>query len=526
MKKITKNKTVASKALVYCRVSSQRQVTDGHGLDSQEQRCIAKAAEINLDVAQIFRDEGVSGKLFDRPAMEELINYLDSHKNIHYVVIFDDLKRFARDVHTHMRLKIELVQKRGAELNCLNFNFEDSPVGNAIEIILAATAQMEREQNAEQVVNKMKSCLERGHYTFNPPVGLVNVKGILSAHEPYASVLKDALEKFSLMELPTLTSVKDFINNEFIKKGINRRFSLSSTQRLLTNPLYCGYLEHLEWNVSFRKAEHDGIIELSTYKRNQINLAAIARPRLRKDYSPMFPLRGYAICDECKRPLTAGMFKGRKERKPYYLCKTKDCALHNKTIKKEEIENRFYELLKTITPSVSMLNLIEAVISDCWKTRSAKSKDNAQSIKQQISKIQAQIEATYDRIAQLTASGKTELVIGYEAQISKNNAAIAQISNQIGLQPYNTDELQTAITSIIKFTKKPVTQWETGNLSKQRMLLNMYFQNKMSYNRETGFQTADLPLMLALSQRSETSKSNMVEMAGVKPASKECSVQN
>ena len=119
------------RALVYCRVSSERQVTEGHGLESQEQRCLAHAQGKHLSVVKVFRDQGISGKLFERPAMQQLIAYLDSHKNEHFVIIFDDLKRFARDVEVHCACARNWVSQRGAKLDCLNFNFEDSrPVGS------------------------------------------------------------------------------------------------------------------------------------------------------------------------------------------------------------------------------------------------------------------------------------------------------------------------------------------------------------------------------------------------------------
>ena len=115
--KIKSNKPIEyKKALIYCRVSSERQVNEGHGLDSQEQRCVNHALSLNLDVEEIYRDEGVSGSLFERPAMRRLLSYLDKHSENNYTVIFDDLKRFARDVPTHLQLKVELVSKRKSEI--------------------------------------------------------------------------------------------------------------------------------------------------------------------------------------------------------------------------------------------------------------------------------------------------------------------------------------------------------------------------------------------------------------------------
>src|SRR3989344_5133689 len=113
-----------TKALIYCRVSSQRQVMEGHGNSSQEQRCRVRAKEKGYPVEAVFPDDGVSGGLFDRPAMKRLIDYLDNHPTEEYVIIFDDLARFARDLEVHLKLRKDLIG-RGAKLECLNFNIED-----------------------------------------------------------------------------------------------------------------------------------------------------------------------------------------------------------------------------------------------------------------------------------------------------------------------------------------------------------------------------------------------------------------
>lgn len=155
-----------TKAIIYCRVSSERQVQEGHGLESQEQRCLEYAQKQGLAVVATFHEAGVSGGLFDRPAMHQLIGFLDKNNDDKFVIIFDDLKRFARDVEVHLRLRTELIS-RGAVLQCLNFNFEDTPEGRFVETVIAATAQLDREQNKRQVIQKMKARLSSGYWPYN-----------------------------------------------------------------------------------------------------------------------------------------------------------------------------------------------------------------------------------------------------------------------------------------------------------------------------------------------------------------------
>ncbi len=68
---------MSNKALIYCRVSSERQVNEGHGLESQEHRCRQYALERKYEVLRVFKDEGVSGGLTDRPAMNDLLQFLE-----------------------------------------------------------------------------------------------------------------------------------------------------------------------------------------------------------------------------------------------------------------------------------------------------------------------------------------------------------------------------------------------------------------------------------------------------------------
>ncbi|MDR1944791.1 MAG: recombinase family protein [Candidatus Peribacteria bacterium] len=58
--------------------------------------------------------------------MKELLKYIDTNKKNSYIVIFEDLNRLSRDIQVHHLLKTEF-RKRGVELCCPNFEFEESP---------------------------------------------------------------------------------------------------------------------------------------------------------------------------------------------------------------------------------------------------------------------------------------------------------------------------------------------------------------------------------------------------------------
>ena len=128
-----------TKAIIYCRVSSKGQETDGHGLESQETRCRQYAAAKGYEVVATFPDTITgSGDFMKRPGMVSLLAFLDSEPDEDFIVIFDDLKRYARDVEFHLKLKREM-DARGAIRECLNFAFQDTPEGELHEIMIDAT---------------------------------------------------------------------------------------------------------------------------------------------------------------------------------------------------------------------------------------------------------------------------------------------------------------------------------------------------------------------------------------------------
>lgn len=96
-------------AVIYCRVSSRNQQQEGHGLESQQSRCRDYSAAKGYDLAAMYPDNVTGGGDFlKRPGMMSLLAFLDAQPDQKFVVIFDDLKRYARDTRFHLQLKREV----------------------------------------------------------------------------------------------------------------------------------------------------------------------------------------------------------------------------------------------------------------------------------------------------------------------------------------------------------------------------------------------------------------------------------
>ena len=115
---------------------------------------------------KVFPDDISGGVDFmQRVGMVELLQHLEDHSDEKFVVIFDDLKRFSRNIMYYWMLREEL-KRFDAIVDCPNFKFGTSPEEKFFETIVAASGELERDQNARQVVQKMKARLENGPYEF------------------------------------------------------------------------------------------------------------------------------------------------------------------------------------------------------------------------------------------------------------------------------------------------------------------------------------------------------------------------
>lgn len=78
----------------------------GSGLKNQEHRCRQHAEEKGYQIEAVYYDDITGGGDFaKRPGMTALLKCLKANTGTRYVVIFDDLKRFARDTLFHLRLR-------------------------------------------------------------------------------------------------------------------------------------------------------------------------------------------------------------------------------------------------------------------------------------------------------------------------------------------------------------------------------------------------------------------------------------
>ncbi len=515
--------TNPQKAVIYCRVSDPKQRKEGNGLDSQEHRCRQYAEAKGYEVEAVFPDDMTGGGDFmKRPGMVALLAYLDAKPDERYVVIFDDLKRYARDTEFHLKLR-RIMTERGATRECLNFSFENSPEGKFFETIAAAQGELEREQNGRQVRQKMRARAERGYYCFGVILGYRYIKSedggkILHPDAVNGPIVKEALEGFAAGRFQTASEVMRFLNTHptIKRRGLYGQ-SRQMTTNVLRNPIYAGYMTVKKLGLTMHPAKHEPLIDLATWRKIQERLDGNAYAPARKDLNRDFPLRGFVACASCGNAMTSGWSKGRNGYYPYYLCQTRHCEMKGKSIRKETLEGEFAALLQGLTPARPILAMVKAMFADCWTRQAETAKVSATAARSEISAIERKIETLSERIVEARAPA---VIQAYESQIEKLSGQRADLAEIAAKATPPKGRFEDVYRTALDFLSNPHKLWVSGQYELQRLVLRLAFTGRIQYARNDGYRTAPIAEPLRLAGTFSASWDGMVGPAGFEPATK------
>ena len=156
--------TPTPRLLGYVRVSTEDQAREGVSLDAQRHRLGLYAELAGAELVEVLADEGLSGKRADnRPALQKALRALKAGKADGLAVVkLDRMSRSTRDV-------LDLADRAGREgwaLHSISEKLDTSTAaGRFVLTILAALAQMEREQVSERTTAALEHIRALGKKT-------------------------------------------------------------------------------------------------------------------------------------------------------------------------------------------------------------------------------------------------------------------------------------------------------------------------------------------------------------------------
>lgn len=237
------------RAATYLRVSGEEQVKHGYSLPDQDEVTYARAIELGATSVVKFSDEGISGHILDRPALNKLREAVKNNE-LDLVVILDP-DRFSRKLSIQL-LVTEEFEKAGIKLVFIDFEWQDTPEGRLFYSIRGAISEFEREKIRDRMGRGKRQKAKKGGI----PIGFYNYgylyepeKGSPIIDEDEAKVVVDIFKWF-IEEDIGMNGIARRLNDLCIptKKG-KGGWHRNVVRQILKNPVYIGQWRYTEFTI-------------------------------------------------------------------------------------------------------------------------------------------------------------------------------------------------------------------------------------------------------------------------------------
>lgn len=520
MKKGSKTTQIADmKAVAYVRVSSDEQVK-GTSLDSQTEACekYAKDNGIDLPKDNIFREEGVSAKLINRPKLAALLDYCAKNKGKVSHCIIWKVDRLARKSEYHHIIKAQL-KKLGIKLVSVTEPIDESPMGNLMDSMLAAFAEFDNEIRMARTTGGMIARLEQGAWPHAAPYGYrrTQISGLVTI-EPSnnAPKVKRLLEEFSTGAY-TIQHAREFAYEIGIRTKDGKMRSWQIIKDALKNPLYAGFVTSDYIDRRMIKGIHEPIISEATYYRNQAILDGSIR-NFSREAEEEWPLRSGFLQHTCGKAMTGSSPRGNGGPSPRYACPVCKAKIIGVPVSKGRaiVHMEFMALMERIRPTEDAQKLFKHIVLREWNNESKEAYKLARTLDSELNALQDKRTRALDLFIdnKISEDDKDRKLAEIDADVTKVELRRAEINDDI-------KDKEQVIDDALLFMSNPAQFWNLAPIEVKRRIQDAIFPEGLVYDCKTGFGTPKLAesyLLITKLAPEDAKNQTLVAAAGIEPA--------
>lgn len=379
-------------AVIYMRVSTQRQKNEGFSLQYQEKMLRDYCRLHNIKIIEVYSDSYSAKNFNDRPGYKKfLIDYKNKIvKPDLFICISVD--RYSRNLNKSLST-FEEFKKMGVELKILNLDVDlDSPEGFLSFGFNAMFAEYDNRVRSEKTKKGLRQAKREGYCIGTSPKGYKRLKGgdgkTMLVKDENAVFVKEA---FSLIATGEYSI--DHVRVTLIKKGF--KCSKSQFYNLLKVIEYTGRLR-LEATrdepEEIVNAKHEAIIDIPTFEQVQ---KVINNKSKRSKGNLSFPLKGFLLCPKCNSVLRASSPRGRNKHYSYYHCDSKNkCGC--KHFKIEDVHKKFQNNLNSIQLPITLKEYYLLILKDVFSLDDTERKNKILRLEEESKKISQRLEKVHD----------------------------------------------------------------------------------------------------------------------------------
>jgi len=346
---------------LYVRVSTVEQSEEGYSVGEQEARLRSYCEAYGYVINAVHIDPGYSGATLDRPGINKVIK--DVRAGYVKKVIVWKLDRLSRSQKDVLILLEDVFLENGCNFISIMESFDTAtPFGRCIVGILAAFAQMERENIRSRMMMGKQAGLKEGRYfSGRAPIGYqyeMQQNGKLAlAVDPFTSkAVKDMFRLYASGK--SESAVARYVQEKYgLYSTFDHHYVVGRVSRIMRNPVYMGKVRMKEQSYEGR---HDPLVTPELWQTVNERLSQNKQAFKRSYGGSDGLLCGLLFCGDCGARMSIRSWKkkdGSKVKK--YICysisratpamiRSENCSNRKKHLTLAELDGMVLEEIKKL----------------------------------------------------------------------------------------------------------------------------------------------------------------------------------
>ncbi len=490
------------KAVLYARVSSDRQEKEGFSIPAQIKLLHEYAKKNNISIVEEFV-ESETAKKAGRTQFNNMVKYLKKNSTVR-IILVEKTDRLYRNLKDYVTLD---------DLNGLAIHFckegnilsaESKSQDKFMHGIRVLMAKNYIDNLSEEIRKGLNEKCAQGYYPSSPPMGYISKQNDAGKKElvidpTVAPFIKQIFESY-LMGNYTYKSLAEYMHACGFRPK-NRNCTMKTIENILHNEFYTGIFIYK--GVKYYNAKHDAIISPELFMHVQEKIKGKYKTARKKHN---FAYSGFIKCKHCGRPLIAELQHGRHKKGNYIYYRCHSCK--NTTLRQDEFENAFQEhVLNNLYFSEECISGIISIAKELINMESEFACVSADGLNKKIKLLQRRLSQLY--------TDKCDGIIDTETYISKRDEWQHELD--VALIKYEKiakagNEFVGNVELLLNLCKDAPQLYLNQSSEEKRKLMNLLISNPI-FDGET----IDFPLILAFEY---AIKLHNLETRGVEPLSK------
>ena len=388
-------------AVSYVRVSSDDQAKSGFSIPQQITNNMNFAVQNGYKIDKTFKDEGISAKDLNRPALQDLLAYcMDKSNNVEAVVVWK-LDRISRSIADYSATLEPFFKENNIKLLTVTDINGDGLDVEMMRQISMVFAERERKTAALRTKEGIRGKVATGQYPNHPPYGYKNIE---KPGSRYKEMVLDEESAFFVRQAFTMCLNGDSsrtIASKLYKMGFRNKkgnkVCKSSIDMILRRFAYTG---KFYYDGNLVEGTYPPIIDEATFYAAQKRLDT---PNKGRQTHTEFPYNGCITCAKC-----GCYFTGERHKKTtknggvkyyiHYHCtgnRGGDCK-KDSYINEIKINEAFTNILKLITVPEETKQLVIDGLKKVHAQQNSSYETQKKIIRKRIDKIDKMLKEAFE----------------------------------------------------------------------------------------------------------------------------------